>query len=355
MHKVISRLVVASFTLLLGVALSQVLEMTRRHQNPPQPPSPCATPTPTSEQQSPDSGPDKYPDSDGITPSEIASFIDQHPNADLDRLWDRLGVKTEPGSLPEMSICSDCKAEMTDYDLDGEPGDESLLTISDRAGETTRVLVFKHVGKKDDWKVLGHVDAWGKYRDPQALVLLSGGETWLVVQGQSASGSGVALYNTTVFKVTSHRLIEIVFYQSEGHQSSFEAWPNRDFTSRILSCQSEQGRSVITIEFKINYSTWSAQDKGVPLFSKRQIAVFIKPTKGEAFLDTRRSTLTNRELDHIYNIDSMTDIDLLKYNYVELVELARKGNKAQRAWLKSLLADYATDSEPQRKLTALVK
>jgi len=51
----------------------------------------------------------------------------------------------------------------------------------------------------------------------------------------------------------------------------------------------------------------------------------------------------------------MTDLDFLQYNYSELEQLARQGNKAQRTWLKSYLKEYATNSEQPRKLRALVK
>jgi hypothetical protein len=354
MRKITIHVAFACTTMLLGVILSQAFQLLQKQSHPADP-LPYATPSPSPDSQietPPDPRDDEYPESNDLTPSEITWFIESHPQANLKRLWERLRVKPESDSVRDFSSCGHCRAEMTDYDLDNEWGDESLVKISDH--EVFRYLVFKHGEEKNDWKLLGHVDAWGKYRESQAFVLLSGGWSWLAIRGQSASGSGVAFYNTQIFEVTSKSLNFIVFYQSEGYQSGFEGWPTKAFTSRILSCENINGRKQVTVEFNIDYSGSTPGNKE-PLFSKRQIAEFLQSSNADTQLDPKHSTVTNRELDHVYNVDSMTDLDFLQYNYSELEQLARQGNKAQRTWLKSYLKEYATNSEQQRKLRALVK
>ena len=103
--------------------------------------------------------------------------------------------------ISDFSECEGCIASVQEYDLDNEPGDETLLKLSDGPMESFRYLVFKHQ-RNGKWSLLGHVDAWGKYKDSQSIVLASGGHYWLVIQGQSASGSGVALYENRIFSVS---------------------------------------------------------------------------------------------------------------------------------------------------------
>ena len=185
MRKITIRVAFACTTMLLGLILSQVFQLLQKQTHPAEPP-PCATPSPSPDSQietPPDPRDDEYPESSDLTPSEIAWFIESHPQANLTRLWERLRVKPESNSVQDFSSCGHCQAEMTGYDLDNAWGNESLVKISDGAKEAYRYLVFKHLDGKNDWKLLGHVDAWGKYRESQAFVLLSGGRSWLAIQG----------------------------------------------------------------------------------------------------------------------------------------------------------------------------
>jgi hypothetical protein len=294
----------------------------------------------------------EYPDSSELTPSDIAWFINDHPRANLERLWQRLHLKGKRDLVSDFSKCEGCVASVQDYDLDNEPGDESLLKLADGPAESFRYLVFKHQ-KNDQWKLLGHVDAWGKYKDSQSIVLASGGHSWLVIQGQSASGSGVALYENRVFSISNNGLREIASYKCEGHQSGL--WPTTEFTSRIISCELTGNQTKLTVEFTIDYWTWSFDDKRLPLFSKRKTDVFIKSKNRKPVLDPNDSGITQHEMAHIYNIDSMTDIDFLQYNYDELLILATRGNYAQKSWLKNYLKAYASDSVKKQTLAALAK
>jgi hypothetical protein len=105
------------------------------------------------------------------------------------------------------------------------------------------------------------------------------------------------------------------------------------------------------VEFNLDYSLNGDDD--VPLFSKQQVAVFVSSNKSNQVLDQIKSTVTQRELEHIYTIDSMTQDDFLKYNLSELLNLAKRGTKAQKNWLKEYLERCETTAEKQRLLAAL--
>jgi len=110
-----------------------------------------------------------------------------------------------------------------------------------------------------------------------------------------------------------------------------------------------QNQTRVKVEFRMDY----IEDEDQPLFSKRQVAVFVSSNKSEQVLDQNESTVTQRELNRIYTVDSMTEADFLKYNLSELLNLARRGTKAQKNWLKEFLEKCETSAEKHRLLAAL--
>jgi len=319
-------------------------------------PAPFPTPTPQVVSIPDEEDAAEYPEEEGLSPWDIASFIDSHPRAKLQKLWKRLHVKDVQSEHSDFSECGSCESRLDYYDLDSEPGDEALLKISDALSESYRYLVFKQTGEahrmadRDAWRLIGHIDEWGKYQESQSSILVSGGRTWLVTNGQSASGSGVAYYHNRVIEVTKNRLNEVASYESEGHQSDWDTCPAREFTSRILDIQRAQNQTRVKVEFNLDYLM---EDEDRCLFSKRQVAMFVSSNNSRQVLDSSESTVTQRELEHIYTLDSMTEADFLKYNLSELLNVARRGTKAQKNWLKEFLERCETSAEKQRLLAAL--
>jgi hypothetical protein len=355
MRKLSLRILVGLVTLGISVGSSWLLRHVRELRPTPAEAAPCLTAAPPSTPAVFVVNDDhaEYPDDKPLSPWEIYFFIDSHPRAKLGGLWTRLHVKADETRVSDFSECGGCSVKLDWYDLDAEPGDEALLKISD--GEFYRYLVFKAVGDGDDFKFIGHVDEWGKYEEPQSYVVISGGLTWLVSRGQSASGSGVAYYHNQVFEVNNNRLKEVASYECEGSQSGWDGWPTKWFTTRILDVQKSRTQTRVKVEFNIEYSWSTLSDKELTLFSKRQVAVFVSTHHSASVLDLGESTVTQRELEHIYTVDSMTEHDFLKYNLSELLNLARRGNKAQKNWLKEFLERCDGSAEKRQLQAALAK
>ena len=355
MRKLSLRILVALITLAISLSASWLLHHLRQQKPTPVEPAPCptATPTPTPETVPISYNEDdaEYPDDKDLSPWEISWFIDVHPRAKLKKLWARLHIKEGNPMYLDFSQCFDCSAKVDLYDLDGEPGDEALLKISDTGSESYRYLVFDYQDHADDWHFIGYVDEWAKYKESQSFMVVSGGQTWLVTQGQSASGSGVAYYHNRVFEVTRRRLKEVASYESEGYQSDWDVGPASEFSTRILDIQEIRNQTRVKVEFNLDYV--QNGDDDVHLFSKQQVAVFVSSNKSNQVLDQTKSTVTQRELEHIYTIDSMTQADFLKYNLSELLNLAKRGTKAQKNWLKEFLERCETTAQKQRLLAAL--
>ena len=357
MRKHLLRIIVALVTFLMGLLLAQLVALlhTPKVSAPPYPvsaasasPTPAATPL----EIAVDDGAE-FPDDSDLEPYTIKSFINEHPHANLHKLWERLHVKKDKDW--DFENCSECKAEIVEYALSDGPHNDVILNVTDSDGVCfwTRFMVFSRQNRSDRWRLLGNTDAVARFDPAQYVVLVTDEKPWLVITGQSGWGNGFSAYETRLFKVTKQRLTEFFSFGSAGFQAGTGSNYTQDFDSRILSCQTRDGQTTIKVEFSCDYTFFERSDVEIPLFSKRQIAVFVKPHNGNAVLDEAHSSLTKHELDHIYQTDSMTEADFLKYNHSELLNLATRGNAAQKKWLRAYLKECDNSSEKRQLLAAL--
>lgn len=286
---------------------------------------------------------------ESLSPYDIESFINNNPQAELENIWQKLNISGKFNSLPDweknesfLGICSGCVAETFNYDLDDEPGGEVFLRIPDNSQESCRYLIFKYIeakSKNDSWKLIGFIDHdFGRYRMPQHSFLLSGGKSFLVVTVQTQSGSGVAHYTDRLFTLHQGKLIEFLDYPADGHQSNLSYQGVREFSGRVSNCKIGNKTAQIEVEFTVNYSSWDEKtNSDFLLWSKKQKAVYIKSLNSkQKKLDSSKSDLTQKEIDTIYNIDTSTDEDILKYNFEELKTIAHEKGKRNQ-WLREFL------------------
>jgi hypothetical protein len=184
---------------------------------------------------------------------------------------------------------------------------------------------------------------------PRHSFLLSGGKSFLVVQVQTQSGTGVAHYTDRLFAVHKEKLIELLDYPADGHQLL------REFSGRVSDCKIENGKAQIEIEFRVNYSGGDGKtNSDFLLWNKIQKAVYTKSLNSKRKkLDSSKSDITQEEIDTIYNIDSSTDEDVLKYNFEQLKTIARKKGAANQ-WLREFLR-YCKSSKEKRELEKIIR
>jgi hypothetical protein len=89
---------------------------------------------------------ESYPEDKDLSPWDIEYFIDEHPNASLTSLFERLKVRGS-GVYPIDSTsswqCSNCKAQLFEYNLDDDVHGEVVVRITNRMVESYRYLIFK--------------------------------------------------------------------------------------------------------------------------------------------------------------------------------------------------------------------
>jgi hypothetical protein len=237
-----------------------------------------------------------------LSPGDIRNFVSKEPNLSLLKLWQAL--KLDPNQFDGMRSdyndffpgkCDNCEAETWSYDLDGEPGTEELLRISEPLGRYCRYLIFKYVN--EDWKLLGHIDTWGKYQSPQHTLIVNRGRTWLAVRGQGVSGTGVASYIDFVYLVTPTKVIKGFSYTAEGHHSGYEF--SHDFNGRVVDCTVRDG--VVTVEFAYSARHWARK----ALLSTQAHRVVFTNRLGnwERRFDPARSNIAEAEFESIYHVE----------------------------------------------------
>lgn len=225
------------------------------------------------------------PELKSLSPYDIESYINSNPQTEIVEIWEKLKIADKyNGILPYDSEnhffteCSGCEAKTYNFELDGKPGSEVLLRVEDRLQEACRYLIFKYKKsetKEYGWQLIGYIDHdFGRYEMPQHYFLLSDGKNWLVVRVQGASGSGVALYNDRLFTIKNDKVVEVLDYPADGHQEGVGFEPARSFAGRILESKIENNVATIELEFTVNYSTFDGTDDDIPLWSKKQKAVF---------------------------------------------------------------------------------
>ena len=291
-----TRTTVAVVSLIAGVFVGSVH---RRAQQ--LPPTPTNGPVISTKSQAitVESG-EAYPEDLRLAPQEIFFFLQQHPGANLQRLWQRLGITTDPTAQFAFDTTCDCEVNLFEYNLDDDVESEKVLQIKRPLAESYRYLIFK--GPELHAKFLGYIDVYAKYTPSDPVVLLSNGRAWLVVQQTAATGSGLAAWADTVYEVADGRVRPVASYLARVRQSGDRTMPTKEFVGHPVSCQIRNGHAVLTVAYTLKYTRYSAPE--IPVFTQRKKAMLIGSLKdGSTTVDAAHSEISPRQFETIYNFN----------------------------------------------------
>lgn len=332
MRPTFTRITTATATLIIGVFISNF----DRHflQGPLQPKCAAASsfsPQPTARVPF---DPPSYPEDSDTSPFNIVRFVRAQPSGSLKRLWERLRVITDPESEYNFDSCSFCEIDTLEYDLDEDGSTETVLHIRDAFGSANRFLIFRYIAPGEA-RLIGRIDAGGRYPPADPVVFVSNGRAYLIVQNTTATGSGLAAWTDTVYAVSKHGVKPIVSYLAREKQSGELGLPEKEFVGRPVSLEIERRRPILTVDYIVEYS--DTFDAPRPLFTKHQQVVLRGSLRdGSTVLDAR-SEVTPEEFDTIYNFDNMGQLEFLKFNRRELRAIAAGHDAEKTAWLKEFL------------------
>lgn len=322
----LKRILVTLTTLVLGLLLGAL-------HRPAVPGSPALAlaPNAVSETEPTDA---TYPEDLDIDPFTISAFLRGHPNAKLGPLWRRLGI---PANTPYYSndACSGCEPNTFQYNLDDDSAPEVVLQIKEPFAESVKYLIFKDTRRRNS-KLIGHVEIWSKYTSSDPVAFASNGRTWLIIQGTAATGSGLAAWVNMIYDVSDGRVRPMASYFARVSEAGNLGFPYKDFIANPVSAEIEKGKFVLTLACKVEYSGRPFGE--LPLFTKQQKVVLVNSLKDQSYeIDEARSEVAPVEFESVYNYDSMTAADFLRYNRFELFAIARGPDDKKKQWLRDFL------------------
>ena len=307
---------------------------------------------------------------ESASPYEIARVVNQsreqadkhlqRVKVDLGFAWKQLNI--EAGYFETCD--GDCEASISTHELDGEPGEEVLLKLTN--GRTNcRYVLFKGsetVGLEP--KQLGHVDEdFNKYEMSTHRVVNAAGKSWLVIRAQGGSGSGFSLYDETWYEVRKKRLRRVWYYPESGQSSSWPRGLSRYFQAEVVAPPQTEGRNekpVLTIRYSVSYSVGESGEKEDVLhYENEHHARYVWNEHKREFVFNAQ--LSDVEEDEIFAIAGYEDPELeihgsdvfFKYNLESLLKIARGQDNVPKDWLRLLLEDRSDTPATKALLKAL--
>lgn len=302
-----------------------------------------------------------------LSPYQIKAYIDAYPTARLKWIWERLKLESFAGEkgdddsndLDYLGECVECKAVIYRFSARTDSVQRVILKVSDETMcPRTRYMVFERTAANNQstgWRLIGNLTSrYCHWIEPSERILHKGPEPWLLITREGVTGSGVSSSYNSLYTVIDGKFSDILHFASDGWQFGFpEERPSRAFQGRILNCSLVEGKAKVELEYSVKYSTSRHIFNDLVLWSKTQRAVFVKVGNADSHLVENLSRLTTHEVESVYEVDSLSDEELLQYNYADLLIIARGKDQVKREWLRKYLRTAPRTPENTNLQTAL--
>jgi hypothetical protein len=309
-----------------------------------------------------------------ISPYEIKRMVESDALAlcerngdsgyvDFGPIWDELSLSTKEDdeSIPKR-YSEATKATIYNVKLDDRLGIVTVLQVDFGAGipDSTLYLVFKHTNgiNSGAWTLLGALPyIYGPpFVPPTHSVISDRQHRWLVIDYQTGHGSAFGSGADDWFEISSTGVRKVLSYQN-GY---FLGYGNLavDRRTRILKIESRDRIITVGIQFETAYGSQqeASSFKLLHLWTNSRIGTFIKaPGMPRFVLDKTHSEISQGEVDPYCSLEDLSNDDILKYNYLDLVKMAVAGNARQESWLRDFLVKCDNSSEKQSLLETLKK
>lgn len=300
---------------------------------------------------------------ESLSPYDLQTYIDRNKDISLEKIWEELDISSryygeyfdENSKNGFFDYCNFCEAELFEFNIDEDQKTEKILRISE-GFRKWRYVVFKHTDL-GEWKAIGLADfSLGKYREPQHYFFASEGRNYFVITHQTGSGSGFAQYFDSVFTVKNGKLIELLRYPANGHESSTSEQPNIEFTGKVKKVEIKSGKAQIELEYNVTYEAFEFEsNSNFLLFEKKYKAIYTKNLsngKMNSVIYNGKEEIKLKGTDKMVNVLSLEKF--AKYNLGKLSQFARKKGKREHSWLKTHLS-FSSDSPEERYLLKIMR
>jgi hypothetical protein len=295
-----------------------------------------------------------------ISPYKIKRLVEQDKSSrrrkeddlDFESILKRLEIK------PDVYTAFD-HAEISTFQLDNKPGEETVLRLYADEGWQSLYLIFKrgaaHSKANGKWILLGYIDAFTWIGKPQTRVVSIGANRWLVVRHCAWHGSGgLSRDNNDWYEVGDKGVIPVLSYYN------FDFGGVRESHTEILKSGFVRGAVTILLQVSDIYKGYTENGDSFPLWEDRKKVTFIRPLDSSKFVPApHNSEISEEEICALSDSDghcSSDDYDtthFLQYNYQELAKIAARGNAKQKEWLRNYLDTSDESIEKQSLQKAL--
>jgi hypothetical protein len=197
------------------------------------------------------------------------------------------------------------------------------LRIGNGGWDYRFVVFLSPVDSKDSWRMLGYADTESKYVVPSYRVVSDRGGIFLVVS-EDSGGTGAFRSNEVWHEMLPGGSQQVLRYPTEGHDdpffrgtvngTSYSLAREWQATSRV---RNEKDLSVV-VDLTVRYSVYLDDTESL-LFERKQKAVFQWDAPSHTYkLDMKDSSLTQQELDAVYDYDTLGLQKFIQFNAEEL-------------------------------------
>jgi hypothetical protein len=298
-----------------------------------------------------------------ISPYRLAGIINQNKanwykhqiseELNLEPIWNSLKIPAE-----DLHRCqADCESRTFPVALTGSTGKEVLLKITN--SYFCRYLIFRptrvRVRSRKPWRFLGYIDHENnKYEMSWHRTVANGNKHWLVIRGQTGSGTGFSSYEDTWYQVSGRGIKEVLEYTARAHIAQWPKGIGWDLNSTIITRDTSTAMSV-AVRFRASFSGLNYATRRYPFLFSRSVTVLFKwDSSRQRFTFVPSSNPISRTIfESIYQGDKWSDEAFVKFNFSQLLLIANRGNTRQREWLKDFLNRYKVSREKTALLQTL--
>lgn len=301
-----------------------------------------------------------------ISPYDIKRLVDinrresgQGDVLELAPFFAQLGIERDDTGDFIHDCKGDCEAALFTLELDGAPGREIILRLTDSTGSYLH-LVFERVGKRraDEagWKFFGFIHRYTWWADPEDAprTVTIGGKHYLRLDDWPGHGSGYGAGQETLYEVNEEGIKQVLDFQSGLFVGLGN--PGIDSDMKIVGTGYKDETASIVLEATNTYTGCLQRLDCFPLFSTKRRVTFVRRAGAQEFtLDPSKSEMSAGEFDYLQSsLDDDEDYSdkFVTYNYGSLRKIALGRNEKLKEWLRGFLetCDRCSEREGLRKL-----
>lgn len=225
---------------------------------------------------------------------------------DLTHVWSGIGVAAGDFEQADGSL----HVTVTRARLDRDRMPEVLVKIT-RGLDFCRYVIFKHHtsvarGVKGTWVVVAVLDhKFNKYQMVSHSIVSSAGEHFLILRGQTGSGSGFSRYEDAWFRLDSRGVRRVLSYDAAGHDAPWPCGLGRQLSSTVVPVASYRSTGAFDVTLSLTFSSLDYMNERYRTFAAvaRRVRFEWNAKRYRLRFDARASQTTERRIATVFGLE----------------------------------------------------